>query len=114
MFLIAQIESQSPATTSSSSNSSEQTVEDTPTPDDHVTSPSPSPYDNDDGTVVEALVPSEPACQSESITSSEFELGMTAPSRACPVVFDSPIKAPNVIDEFLQDSFLSLSIVGMI
>ena len=63
MFLIAQIESQSAATTSSSSSSSsEQTVEDTPTPDDHVTSPSPSPYDNNDGTVVEALVPSEPAC----------------------------------------------------
>ena len=63
--------------------------------------------------IVEALLSSEPAHQSEGTTSSQFELGMAAPSRGHQVTLDSPIKAPKVTVEFSQDSFPSLSIISM-
>ena len=65
--------------------------------------------------IVEAMLSpsSEPAHQTEGTTLSEFELGMAASSRARQVALDSPIKAPKVTDEFSQDSFPSLSIIGM-
>ena len=64
--------------------------------------------------IVENLLSSEPAHQIEDITSSEFELGMTAaPSNAHQITVDSPIKIPKVTEEFSQDTFSPLNIQGM-
>lgn len=55
----------------------------------------------------------EPAHQSEGITSSEFELGIATFPNNRQIALDSPIKVPKVTEDFSQDSFPQLSIKGM-
>ena len=53
------------------------------------------------------------AHHNEGITSSEFELGIATSLNARQIASDSPIKVPNVTEDFSQDSFPHLSIKGM-